>query len=53
MLVHGAVALGKVVERHCQVEDLPGIDLSVPDQVDQLGQEPANGSGTAVEVDVG
>jgi hypothetical protein len=39
--VHGPVALGSRLEGQGEVEDLAGIDLAAPDQVDQLGQEPA------------
>src|SRR5207249_7163272 len=52
-LVHGTVALRDLVEGQGQVEDLAGIDLAVPDEVDQLGQEAADRRGTAVQVDVG
>src|SRR6266700_5183422 len=52
-LVHGAVPLGDLLERQGQVEDLAGVDLAVPDEVDQLGQEAAHRCGTAVQVDVG
>src|SRR5690606_25690457 len=31
-LVHRAVRLGSVLERHLEVEDLPGIDLPLPDE---------------------
>jgi hypothetical protein len=41
-LVHGLVALGDLVEGKGEVEDLAGADPSVPDQVDELGQEPAH-----------
>src|SRR6266571_2659032 len=51
--VHGAVPLGDLVERQGEVEDLAGVDLAVPDEVDQLGQEAAHRRGTAVQVDVG
>ena len=51
--VHGSVALGGVVEREGQVEDLAGVDGAVGDEVDELGQEPADRGGAAVEVDVG
>jgi hypothetical protein len=36
-LVHRAVALRHLLERQLQVEDFAGVDLPVPDQVDQLG----------------
>src|SRR5438105_1856914 len=51
--VHGAVALGDLVEREGEVEHLAGVDLTAPDEVDQLGKEAADGCGTAVQVDVG
>src|SRR6266511_3941712 len=44
--------LGDLLERQVQVEDLAGVDLAVPDEVDQLGQEAAHRRGTAVQVDV-
>jgi hypothetical protein len=34
--------LGGLLERQGEVEDLAGVDLSVPDQVDELGQELAH-----------
>jgi hypothetical protein len=40
-------------ERQRQLEDLAGIDLSVPDEIDQLGQEAAHRRGTAVQVNLG
>src|ERR671910_3237746 len=49
-LVHRTVALRYLLERQGQVEDLAGVDLPVPDQVDQLGQEAPNRGGTAVQV---
>ena len=36
-----------------EVEHLAGVDLAVPDAVDEVGQEPAHGGGAAVEVDLG
>src|SRR6266705_2081547 len=51
--VHGAVALRDLVEGQGQVEDLAGIDVAVPDEVGQLGQEAAHRRGTAVQVDLG
>jgi hypothetical protein len=35
-LVHGALALGDLLERQGQVEDLAGVDLTVSDELDQL-----------------
>src|SRR5215470_5355641 len=52
-LVHRAIALGGLVEWQGQVEDLPGVDGPVADQLDELGQEPAHRGGAAVEVDMG
>jgi hypothetical protein len=51
--VHGPVALGGLVERQGQVEDLAGLDLAVADQVDELGQEAAYRGGPAAHADVG
>jgi hypothetical protein len=50
--VHRAVALRDVVEGQVEIEDLAGIDLAVPDEVDKLGQEATHRRGTAVQVDV-
>src|SRR5574337_994143 len=52
-LVHGAIALRHLVERQSQIEDLAGVDLSVPDQINQLGQEAAHRRRATVEMDVG
>src|SRR5829696_7955975 len=49
-LVHRAVALRHLLQRQGQVEDLAGVDLPVPDQLDQLGQEAPHWGGTAVQV---
>src|SRR5829696_6968254 len=49
-LVHRAVALRHLLERQVQVEDLAGVDLPVPDQLDKLGQEAPHRGGTAVQV---
>src|ERR671914_402071 len=49
-LVHRAVALRHLLEWQGQVEDLAGVDLPVPDQVDKLGQEAPDRCGTAVQV---
>src|SRR5258708_31118699 len=51
--IHRAVTLRDLVEWQCEVEDLAGVDLAAVDEVDQFGQEAANGGGTAMEVDVG
>src|SRR5205807_5546997 len=48
--VHGLVAGGCLLKGQFEVEDLARVDLAVPDQVDQLGQEPAHRGGTAVQV---
>src|SRR2546429_4659618 len=50
--VHGAVALGDLIEGEREVEDLAGIDLAVPDEVDELGKEPADRCGATVQVGV-
>src|SRR5438445_3956091 len=52
-LVHRAVRFGDLVESQGQVKDLAWVYLSVPHQVDQLGQEAAHWGGATVEVDVG
>src|SRR5215212_1079385 len=39
-----------LLQRQGKVEDLPGVDLPVPDQVDKLGQETPDWGGTAVQV---
>src|SRR6266566_8822755 len=52
-LVHGAVALGDLRHGQFQVEDLAGVDLPVPYEVDQRGQVAAHRGWTAVEVNVG
>jgi len=51
-LVHGSIAGCGLLERHFEIEDLPGVDLAVPDQLDQLGKKPAHWSGPAVQVDM-
>src|SRR5262245_56216375 len=51
--IHGAVALRNLVERQGQVEDLPRIDLLVPDELDEIGQVAAHRGRAPVEVDVG
>src|SRR3954469_2993563 len=50
-LVHRPVALGGVLERQGEVEDLAGVDLLVADELDELGQKASYGSGSAVQVD--
>src|SRR5215216_3561921 len=49
-LVHRAIALGGLIERELDVEDLARVDLPVPDEVDELGQEAAHRGGAAVHV---
>src|SRR5215208_5997524 len=49
-LVHRAVGGGGLVERELEVEDLARVDLAVPDEVDELGQEAAHGGGASVHV---
>ena len=49
--VHRLVAGRCLVQRELEVEHLAGVDPPVPDQVDELGQEPADGGGAAVQVD--
>src|SRR3954466_9282686 len=51
-LIHRAVPLGGAVERELEVEDLAGVDLTLPDAFDEVGQESAHGRRTAVEVDL-
>src|SRR5713101_4517020 len=50
--VHCAVALRHLVEGQSQIKHLAGIDLPLPHQVDQFGQEAAHWSGTAMQMDV-
>src|SRR5437879_8752537 len=50
--VHRAVPLRHLVEGQGQIEDLAGIDLPLPHEVDHLGQEAAHWSGTAMQMDV-
>src|SRR5712691_12704319 len=52
-LVHGPVALCGLIEGQLKVEDPAGVDLAVPDQAEQLGQEPAYRRGTAKHVHFG
>src|SRR5689334_16858384 len=52
-LVHGSVALGGLIEGQLKVEDPAGIDRTVPDQAEQIGQEPAYRRGTAEQVHLG
>ena len=48
--VHGPVALGDLIQREGEVQDLPGVDGAVPDELDELGEEPAHRCRTAVQV---
>src|SRR5512135_2073174 len=52
-LVHRLVALGGLLQRQGEVEDLARIDLAVADQLDQLGQEPAHRGRAVVQVHLG
>src|SRR5215212_6310078 len=49
-LVHGAVALGYFLQRQLQVKDLSRVDLTIPYQVYQLGQEAAYRRRAAVQM---
>src|SRR4051812_8199063 len=49
-LVHGAVALRGLFQRQLEVEDLARVDLPVPDEIHQLGQEAAYRGRAAVHV---
>jgi len=51
--VHRLVTGRCLVQRELDVEHLAGVDLPVPDQVDELGQEPADRGGAAVQIDAG
>jgi hypothetical protein len=48
--VHRAVGLRGLVERQLEVEHLARVDLAVPDEIDQLGQEAPHRRGSAVHV---
>src|SRR6266404_1352398 len=48
-LIHRAVTLRDLLERQRQVEDLAGIDLALPHDVDQLGQVATYGGRATVE----
>src|SRR3982751_1864076 len=50
-LVHRLVPLGRLLEREGEIEDLAWVDLPVPDQLDEIREEAADGGGAAVEVD--
>lgn len=47
------VAFGRVLEREGEVEHRSRVDLPLPDQVDQVGQEPADRCRPAVQVHLG
>ena len=49
-LVHRAVGGGGFVQRQLEVEDLARVDLALPDEVDELGQEAAHRRRAAVDV---
>src|SRR3954471_17277744 len=49
-LIHCLIALCCPVERQGEVEDLAGVDLAVPDQLNQLGQELPDRGRATVEV---
>ena len=51
--IHRPVALGHLLQRQRQIEDLAGVDLPVQHQLDQLGQVAPHGRGAAVKVNVG
>ena len=50
--IHGAVASCHLCKRQGQVEDLAGVDLSVPDQVDQFWQVIAHRGGATMQMNV-
>src|SRR5438067_2456098 len=50
--VHRPVAVGDLIQGQREVEDPPRVDLTVPDEVDQLGEEPAHWRWAAVQVRV-
>jgi hypothetical protein len=52
-LIHRPITLGRLLERQFKVEDLARIDLTVPDQVHEPGQEAAHRGGASVHVHVG
>src|SRR5438270_9858799 len=52
-LVHRLVPLSRLLKWQSQVEDLPRVDLAVPDELDQVRQEPAHRGRTPVDVNVG
>src|SRR3954468_24874046 len=52
-LVHRPVALGGLVQRQGEVEDLARVDGAVADELDELGQEAAHRGRSAVQVHTG
>jgi len=52
-LVHRLVALRNFIEREDQIEHVPGIDPSIPNELDQVRKIPAHWSGAAMQADVG
>ena len=51
-VVHPAEALGSVLQWDGEVEGLAGVDLAVPNELDQLGQEAAHAVRATVQVDL-
>jgi hypothetical protein len=51
-LVHRLIPGGGLLERQLEVVDPAGVDLAIPDQVDEPRQEAAYGCRAAVQVDV-
>src|SRR5437588_2161251 len=49
-LVHGAVSVGDLIERERQIENLPWVDLPIPDEIDELREEAPNRRRAAVQV---
>jgi hypothetical protein len=43
--VHGPVVLGDLVEREMEVEHPAGVDPALPDELDEMWQEPTDGAG--------
>jgi hypothetical protein len=52
-LVHRTIAFCNLIQRKSQIENLAGVDLPLPDQVNEFGQEAAYGRGAAECVDFG
>src|SRR4051812_3242556 len=51
-LVHGAIAFRNLGKGQDEVEDLAGVDLAVPHEVDELGQVATHRGGPTVQPDV-